>query len=64
LVVADGVKEHFLLFTELAHDQDILLGFVLLTARLAAEHGDLTLKENRSIEIMILIRCIRRALEL
>lgn len=44
MVVADGVKDHFLLFTALTHHQDILLDFILLTARPTAEHGNMTLR--------------------
>lgn len=54
LVVVHGVKEHFLLFTELTHNQDFLLGFILLTARLTAEHRNMTLKD-RIIIIIIMV---------
>lgn len=55
MVVTDGVKEHFLLFTALTHHQDILLGFILLTARPTAEHRNTTLQETISIDIIIIM---------
>lgn len=43
LVVDDGVKDHLVLLTPLAHSKDIFLGFILLTAHLTAEHRNSTL---------------------
>lgn len=49
MVVADCVKEHFLLFTALTQHQDILLGFILFTARPTAEHRNTTLQAKMFI---------------
>lgn len=43
LIVADDLKEDFLLFAVLTCCQDILLSFIVLTTCIAAEHRDTTL---------------------
>lgn len=50
LVVANGVIEHFLLFTALTRHQDILLDFKLLAARPTAEHRNMTLWAKISLK--------------
>lgn len=48
MVVADGVKQDFLLFTVLARCQDVPLGFVLVAARPTAEHRNVALQDRRT----------------
>lgn len=48
LVVADGVREHSVLLTALTRHQDILLGFILVTARFTAEHRNATLQTKKN----------------
>lgn len=55
LVVAECVKEHFLLFTALTRYQDILLAFIQLTAHHTTEHRNTTLQAKYIISIMTIM---------